>query len=89
MTTHAESSVKTKQVTIHIDKKPFKVPAGTISAEVLRALPDPDIGSDRDLYLEVKGPGEDQLIAPGASVTVEKGMHFFTAPATITPGRAR
>jgi hypothetical protein len=89
MATHTQTSVKTKQVTIHIDKEPFRVAAGTISAEALRALPDPDIGPDRDLYLEVKGPGEDKLIAVGTSITVEKGMRFFTAPATITPGRAR
>jgi hypothetical protein len=74
--------------TIHIDKQPFKVHGATISAEDLRRLPDPDIGSGRDLYLEVKGPGEDHLVSDGEIVTLKPGMHFFTAPASITPGHA-
>ena len=75
-------------MTIHIDKQTFKVDAESITAEQLRALPDPDIGPDRDLYLEMHGPGEDDLIEPGTTVQLKNGMHFFTAPATITPGCA-
>lgn len=77
-----------KHVTIHIDKHTFKVEGESITAEALRTLPDPDIGADRDLYLETHGPGEDQLIEAGTTVTLDEGMHFFTAPAAITPGCA-
>lgn len=77
-----------KQVTIHIHKQAFKVEGESITAEALRALPDPDIGADRDLYLETHGPGEDDLIEAGESVRLDNGMHLFTAPAAIRPGHA-
>jgi hypothetical protein len=77
-----------KQVTIHIDHEQFKVNADSLTGQQLRALPDPDIGPDRDLYLEVPGPGEDELINADQRVPLKDGMHFFTAPAAITPGRA-
>lgn len=77
-----------KHVTIHIDKQKFKVEGESIMAEQLRALPEPDIGADRDLYLETHGHGDDKLIEAGATICLEDGMHFFTAPATISPGRA-
>lgn len=38
-----------------------------------------------DLYLDVPG-GEDGLVEPGETVTIENGMHFFTVPKTINPG---
>ena len=77
-----------KHVTIHIDKQTFKVDGESITAEALRALPTPDIGADRDLYLETHGSGDDKLIEPGETVCLVQGMHFFTAPASITPGCA-
>jgi hypothetical protein len=77
-----------KHVTIHIDKETFKVEGESITAEALRALPEPDIGADRDVYLETHGPGEDELVEAGESVPLREGMHFFTAPAAITPGCA-
>jgi hypothetical protein len=77
-----------KHVTIHIDKETFKVEGESITAEALRTLPEPDIGDDRDLYLETHGAGEDTLIEHGTSVPLDHGMHFFTAPAAITPGCA-
>jgi hypothetical protein len=77
-----------KRVTIHIDQAQFKLDADSLTGAELRALPDPDIGPDRDLYLEVHGPGEDELIESDQRVELKNGMHFFTAPAAITPGRA-
>jgi hypothetical protein len=91
MSTHTSAPTaqdKVRQVVIHIDKKPYKVLGPTITAEELRALPEPDVGADRDVYLEVPGPGDDQLITAGAVITLENGLHFFTAPSTITPGHA-
>jgi len=39
-----------------------------------------------NLWLEVPG-GDDEKIADDQVVELQPGMHFFTAPATITPGR--
>lgn len=77
-----------KPIEITIDQETFTLPKEEISAEELRALPEPDIGVDRDLYLEGKGSHDDDLIAAGENVKVKSGMHFFTAPASITPGCA-
>lgn len=77
-----------KTVEITIDQQAFAVPKSEITAEDLRVLPDPDIGPDRDLYLEGTGDHDDDLIEAGETVRLKKGLNFFTAPASITPGRA-
>ncbi|MEJ7784638.1 MAG: multiubiquitin domain-containing protein [Solirubrobacteraceae bacterium] len=77
-----------KLVEITIDRTAYRVPKDELTGEELRALPEPDIGPDRDLYLERKGDDEDDLIEPGEVVKIKRGEHFFTAPATITPGHA-
>lgn len=78
----------TKSVEITIDQQPFAIPTKEITAEELRELPEPDIGPDRDLYLEGKGEHDDDLVEAGETVKLKKGLSFFTAPASITPGRA-
>jgi hypothetical protein len=52
----------------------------------LRHLVHPPIGSDRDLYLEVPGPGQDKLIGDDQPVDLRPGMHFYSAPKTVNPG---
>ena len=76
------------KVTIHIDQAVYKVDRTTLTAEELRTLPDPDLGGDRDLFREVPGQAEDDLVQAGEKVELKNGMHFFTAPAAITPGHA-
>jgi hypothetical protein len=49
-------------------------------------LPEPDIGSDRDLFEVVPG-GSDRKIANDQDVKMRDGLRFFTAPAQINPGR--
>lgn len=75
-----------KQVVIHIDRKPFKVAVEELTGSELRALPDPDIGPEFDLWLEEPG-GEDKRIENEEPVKLRNGMHFFTAPSVINPGR--
>ncbi len=75
-----------KSIVIHIDRAEFKVTSEAMTGAQLRQLPTPPIGPDHDLYLEVPGPGDDELIADDRSVELKNGMHFFTAPHAITPG---
>lgn len=75
-----------KQIVIHIDRKQFKVAEGEMTGAQLRVLPDPDVGSEFDFWLEVPG-GEDRQIGNEESVKLKNGMHFFTAPSVINPGR--
>lgn len=72
--------------TIHIDKKKYTVEAESLTGAQLRALPDTDITAEYELMLEVPG-GEDDSIGDEQTVTLKNGMHFFSAPRNITPGR--
>lgn len=72
---------------IHIDRADYHVDAAALTGLQIRDLPTPAIGPDRDLYLQARGHEEDQLIADSQVVTLENGMHFFSAPRTITPGQ--
>jgi Multiubiquitin len=74
-----------KQIVVHIDRKPYKVREGQLSGAQLRQLPDPDVGPEYDLWLEVPG-GEDRRIEDAEEVKLTEGMHFFTAPSVINPG---
>lgn len=76
-----------KQITIHIDRKPYQVTAHELTGAEIRVLPDPDIGPEFDLWLEVPG-GEDEKIANDQVVKLKDGMHFFSAHTHINPGRA-
>lgn len=75
-----------KFIPIKIGTKEYKAPKTPMTAEELRALADPDIGPDLDLWLTVPGPADDDLIKDGSSVDLKPGMHFYTAPRTINPG---
>lgn len=85
---NANAQKPPKEIEFTIDAQIFLLPKQELTAENLRVLAEPDIGPDRDLYLEGKGHHEDKLIAAGEVVQLKDGQHFFTAPATITPGRA-
>jgi hypothetical protein len=75
-------------ITIHIDRKPYRVTEREMTGQQLRALAEPPIGPDRDLYEVVPGPGDDRLIGDTETVALHEGIHFFSAPRTITPGAA-
>jgi len=75
-----------KLIPITIDTKPYKAPKTPMTAEELRELANPDIGTDRDLWRTVPGPADDVLVNDRTSVNLEPGMHFYSAPRTINPG---
>jgi Multiubiquitin len=77
---------KHKKFEIKIDRDKFEVEGPTITGAQLRALPNPLVGPDRDLFLTAPGPDPDLLIKDDQIVELKEGMHFFTAPANITPG---
>lgn len=88
MSTAGQDKGKEKDIPISIDHKPYKAPKTPMTAEELRELAEPDIGTDRDLWLTVHGPADDDLIDDGESVALKPGMQFYTAPRTINPGAA-
>lgn len=70
---------------IHIDRKSYKAPTTTLIGTELRALSNPAIGPERDLWQEIPG-GDDHLVENHEVVQLRNGMHFYSAPATINPG---
>ncbi|MEY2581510.1 MAG: hypothetical protein QOE09_1359 [Ilumatobacteraceae bacterium] len=72
-------------VVIHIDKHEYHVHESELTGEQLRAVPDPDIAADRDLWREVPG-GTDVKVEKTDVVVLHNGLHLFTAPREITPG---
>jgi hypothetical protein len=74
-----------KQFQIRIDRDHYDVTQASLSGAELRALPDPNIGLDRDLFEVVPG-GSDKKIELDTSVEMRNGLRLFTAPAQINPG---
>jgi len=71
---------------IFIDKHRFTVQDAALTGAQLRQLPQPAIPDTRDLYEEVPGD-KDILILTDQSYPMRDGLHFFTAPSNINPGR--
>src|SRR2546429_9971955 len=76
-------------VPIFIDDTKFDAPATRMTGEAFRALPQPPVGADRDLWLETPGPKDDVLIRPEQTYDVKPGSKYYTAPSTINPGQRR
>jgi hypothetical protein len=83
---HSEEKHEHDFVPIFIDDKPYKAPKKAMTGAELRQLARPPIGADRDLFLVVPGPGDDQKIGDHQVVHLKPGMHFYSAPSTINPG---
>jgi hypothetical protein len=74
-------------IPITIDRAHYKAPTTPMTGSEIRALASPPVGPDRDLYLEVHGRGQDRLIGDEDPVDLKPGMHFYSAPKTINPGK--
>ena len=73
---------------IQIDRVHYTVDDDSMTGAALRAVPEPDIPGDRDLFEVV--PGEpDRKIELTDTVEIKNGKRFFTAPAHINPGRVK
>lgn len=75
------------EITIHIDKKQYKSPSPTTGA-ALYALG--HVAAGYDLWREVHGKGDDELIANDAKpVVLKNGDHFYSAQSSLNPGACR
>ncbi len=72
-------------VEIFIDKKKYESPDPTTGAALYRlGNVDPNL---YDLYREVHGKGDDELIGDDQRViTLKHGEHFFTVQKKLNPG---
>jgi hypothetical protein len=74
-----------KRYVIHIDRKKYEVDDSLLTGADIRRLA--GLGDDVDLYLEEHGGEDDRLIADGDPVNLKNGLHFFSTPKYIDPGR--
>ncbi|MFA6486491.1 MAG: multiubiquitin domain-containing protein [Candidatus Magasanikbacteria bacterium] len=77
---------KPKQITIIIDHKEYKTEEKRMSGLEIRALANPPISQDRDLFLVINHDKPDEKINDEQVVQLKNGMHFYSAPRTINPG---
>ncbi len=75
-----------KSLRVHIDRVPYEVHEHELTGELLRALPNPPIASDYDLWLEERGDVEDEKVDPTKVLKLKEDMHFYSAPSKINPG---
>jgi hypothetical protein len=75
-----------EEFNIQIDRSRFEVKTKSLTGAGLRALPNPNIPADRDLFEVVPG-GTDLKIELTTDVKMRDGLRFFTAPGHINPGR--
>ena len=85
MAENIESIGDKKEFSIQIDRSRYDVKKAVLTGAELRALPNPDIPTDRDLFEVVPG-GTDLKIETAAKVKMRDGLRFFTAPGHINPG---
>jgi hypothetical protein len=71
---------------IHIDRKPYVVSQIEMSGTELRHLA--SLPDNVDLYREEEGDVEDEPIRDQDVVKLRPGLHFYSTPSHITPGRA-
>lgn len=74
-----------KKYIIHVDRKKYEVAGSPLTGTDIRQLA--GLGPEVDLYLEQHGDEDDRAIADGDPIELENGMHFFSTPRHITPGR--
>jgi hypothetical protein len=65
--------------TIYIDKAPYEVRTGVLTAAELRALPSPPVPDDYGIWKDIPDDLDDP-IEDGELVTVANGDRFFTKP---------
>ncbi len=73
-----------KEVTIIIDKKERKSPNPTTGTALYKLG---EVASGYDLWKEVPGKGDDDLIPNDRTpISLKNGEHFYTAQSSLNPG---
>ena len=74
-----------RHCTIYLDRVAYRVDPSRLTEVDLRALPDPDVPDNREIWRDV-ADAQDELVEPGQAIRVTNGSRFFTVPRRINPG---
>ncbi len=77
------SESRTAKITIHIDGEAYKTHAGPTPVAALRALRQPPLPDNKELWLDIEDE-QDQELDPAGSIDVIDGMRFFAEIDAIT-----
>ena len=83
---HGHGHEEHRDVYIHIDHKKYDIHERELTGSKIRATAKPPIGSDYDLFLETKGPGDDRKIADHEVVKIHECESFYSVLRQINPG---
>ena len=87
MSTEATESPPVAEFDIHIDRKPYVVSRNEMTGAELRHLA--GLPDNVDLYREEEGDVEDEPVLGDQDVVkLRPGLHFYSTPSHVTPGRA-
>lgn len=86
MPSNGQGQKKPHEFHIQIDRVHFTVTQTEMNGAELRALPNPPIGPERDLFEVVPGQ-PDRKLSNDSVVEIRDGKRLFTAPGQINPGQ--
>lgn len=70
---------RTRTVNIFVNDRKHSVDGSALTGEQIATLGDVPAGNQ--IFLEVPGPGDDELIASADTVKPKSGMRFYDVPA--------
>lgn len=87
--TQTAKAPKPDKVPIFIDGTKYQAHAHELTGTQIRALAQPPVGEDRDLWLDIVDELDelDELINDDQVVELGDKMRFFTVPRVINPGQ--
>lgn len=77
---------KPEKIPIYIDGTKYQAHANELTGTEVRALAQPPVGEDRDLWLDVVDE-LDKLVGDDEVIKMVDKMRFFTVPRVINPGQ--
>ncbi len=86
MTENETAKKPDKKFNIQIDRQHYTLTDERMTGVELRAAATPPVTTDRDLFEVVPGH-PDRKVENADVVELHNGLRFFTAPATINPGK--
>lgn len=78
-----------KVVWIHIDHKKYPTGEKVLTGAQIRAMAEPPITQEYDLFIETKGPGDDRKMSDDDKERIDECDTFYSAPRQINPGVRR
>jgi hypothetical protein len=81
--THTPDAGNPPLITVHIDQRPYRHAATSVTPADIRRIAQPPIADDRQIWLDILDD-LDQVLNEGEPIQLCDGMHFFSDLPAIT-----